>query len=406
MRRLPLVLVGLLLLPLPAFAQSELAGRYQFYGGYSYLSNSFNGVLGVRHALNGWDAGMVFPAWHGLGVKIDVAHYSGTNLGAKQQAISITAGGQYERSFHRERFFAEALFGDLGMNRYWGPNGQAGMTASFTTVMGGGIDTPLSRHLALRVQGDYRYSNLALIQSTSYTLPYRVPGLPNHFASLSTGLLWMPGHGSPAVTRSREVQPAHVEWEATVEDLNSFGHYHIFANSWWSYLHVAGVEYDRHSWGRFIGARRDYSAEVLPVVLLKQPSKTDVWGNRQGATLETLHGLGISPVGMRLVWRDGKSWKPFYTIKGGVIGFNKKALSQYASYMDFTLQQTVGVQVRLTDRWDLRTGFDDFHFSDAFMVPSNPGIDEMAYEFGITYRAGRRTGRRGVNRRIDVSFRD
>jgi len=395
MRRLHLLLIEVFLCSLLLSAQSDPATHYQLYGGFSYLSNSFNGVPGARHALNGWDAGVVFPAWHSLSVKIDVAHYSGTNLGAKQQAISIMSGGQYERSFHQERWFVEALFGDLGMNRYWGPKGQAGMTASFTTLLGGGIDTPLSQHLAIRVQGDYRYSNLALIQSNSYTLPYLVPGLPNNFGSLSTGVVWLPGHSASAMaivrTSDREASP--VAWESSFEDLNSFGHYHIFANSWWSYLHVAGVEYDRHSWGRFLGARRDYCAEILPVVLLKQPSKTDVWGNRGSSTFETLHGLGISPVGMRLLWRDGKAWKPFYTIKGGVIGFNQKALSQYASYMDFTLQQTIGIQFRLNDRWELRTGLDDFHFSDAFMVPSNPGIDEMAYNVGLTYHAGKRTSR-------------
>jgi len=393
MRRLPLLLTAAFLCPLLLSAQSDQAGRYQLYGGYSYLSNSFNGVPGSSKALNGWDAGLVFPAWHGLSVKIDVSRYSGTNLGAKQQALSIVSGGQYERSFHRERWFAEALFGDVGMNRYWGPNGQAGMTASFTTLLGGGIDTPLSQHLALRIQGDYRNSNLALIQSTSYTLPYRVPGLPKNFGSLSTGVVWMPGRSSSVEAKASDREEEPVAWESAIEDLNSFGHYHVFANSWWSYLHVAGVEYNRHSWGRFLGARRDYCAEVLPVVVLEQPSKTDVWGNRQSSTLETLHGLGISPVGMRLLWREDKAWKPYYTVKGGMIGFNQKALSQYASYVDFSLQQTIGIQFRLNERWELRTGLDDFHFSDAFLVPSNPGIDEMAYNVGLTYHGGRRARR-------------
>jgi long-subunit fatty acid transport protein len=52
----------------------------------------------------------------------------------------------------------------------------------------------------------------------------------------------------------------------------------------------------------------------------------------------------------------------------------------------------VGVQFRLNDRWDLRTGVADFHFSDAFMVPSNPGIDEMAYSGALTFHLGKRTG--------------
>jgi hypothetical protein len=384
-RFLPL---ALFFCPLALAAQSAGPPPYQIFAGYSLLSNSFNGVPAERQTLNGEDASVALPGWHGLRVKIDVSHYSGTNLGAKQQALYIMGGGQYERTFHRERWFVEALFGDVGMNRYWGPNGQPGMTASFVTQLGGGLDTPLNRHFAIRVQGDYRFSNLALIQSTSYTQPYRIPGLPQNFGSVSTGLVWMPRASSAARQTSEPKSP--VEAELSFEDLNSFGHFHIFANSWWSNIHMAGVEYDRHSWGRFIGARRDYEAEVLPVAILRQPSKTDVWGNPKSSGRDSLYGLGVSPAGMRLLWRDGKAWKPYYSVKGGLLAFNQKSLSQYSSYLNFSLQQTVGVQFRLDDRWDLRTGFEVFHFSDAFMVPSNPGLDSMAYNAALTLHLGKR----------------
>ncbi len=152
---------------------------------------------------------------------------------------------------------------------------------------------------------------------------------------------------------------------------------------------MGGVEYDRHSWGKFIGARMDYVAEILPVAIFKQPSITDVWGNRLSSTFETIYGLGISPAGLRMLWRDGKAWKPYYLIKGGVIAFNRKAISQDAAYWNFSLQQSVGVQFRLNSRWDMRAGIEHFHFSDAFIVPSNPGIDEMSYSAALTLHLGK-----------------
>jgi hypothetical protein len=179
------------------------------------------------------------------------------------------------------------------------------------------------------------------------------------------------------------------ESELIVEGLGSFGHFHVFAYSWWSYLDVGGVEYDRHSWGKFLGARRDYIAEILPVAILRQPAKTDVFGDPLTTAHKTNYGIGISPAGMRLIWRDGKNWKPYYTVKGGLIVFTKKSISEYASYQNFSLQQSLGIQFKVTPRWDFRVGFSDFHFSNAFMVPSNPGIDEMAYTGGICYHFGR-----------------
>jgi len=385
---LPRVLLALAAISCAPTLAAQASPPLQIYGGYTRLSNSFNGIPESQNGLNGWDAGVALPAWHGLRAKIDVLRYTGTNLGAQQHALSIMGGGQYERTFHREGLFVEALFGYLGMNRDWGPNAVAGGSASFSTLLGGGVDTPLNKHFALRIQGDYRYENLALEQTGSLD-PFRVPGLPHNFGSISTGLVWTPLLGRSSFTQASAHERTPVESELQFEDLNSFGHFHIFANSWWSYLYVAGVEYDRHSWGKFIGARMDYVAEILPVAILKQPSQTDVWGNRLSSTFTTLHGLGISPGGLRMMWRDGKAWKPYYTIKGGLIGFNRKAVSQYASYMNFSLQQSIGVQLRLNHRWDLRAGAGWLHFSNAFIVPSNPGIDEMFYSGSLSFHPGK-----------------
>lgn len=102
----------------------------------------------------------------------------------------------------------------------------------------------------------------------------------------------------------------------------------------------------------------------------------------------TVPGLGVSPLGLRILWRDGKRWKLYYTVKGGMIGFTQKALSNYGAYENFSLQQSVGMQFPLNDRLDLRAGVSDFHFSDAFLVPSNPGIDEMSWNGGLSYHFG------------------
>jgi hypothetical protein len=139
-----------------------------------------------------------------------------------------------------------------------------------------------------------------------------------------------------------------------------------------------------------MGARMDYVAEVLPVVLLKQPAKTDSFGDPLSTSLVTVQGLNISPVGLRMMWRDGKSWKAYYQIKGGVIGFTHKALSVDGSYENLSLQQSIGIQFKINDHWDMRVALGDFHFSNAFVVPSNPGIDEMNYNAGLSYHFGRR----------------
>ncbi len=188
-----------------------------------------------------------------------------------------------------------------------------------------------------------------------------------------------------AQSRQIAVGGTQPESELGFDGLGSFGHFHFFANSWWSDLDLGDIEYDRHSWGYAAGARMDYAAEFQPVVVLRQPSETTVWGTPATKKRELLYGMGIMPIGLRMMWRDKKNFKPYLTAKGGLLAFDKKALSSQSSYMDFSLKIGIGTQFRLSPSWDGRVGFTFFHFSDAFIVPSNPGLDSMAYTAGLSY---------------------
>ncbi|MGD0735140.1 MAG: acyloxyacyl hydrolase [Terracidiphilus sp.] len=369
--------------------QSNSAPPYQLYGGYSWLSNSLNGTPGSSHPLNGWNAGIAFAQWHHLRFKLDYSMFRGTNLSAPQHPFLILGGGQYDIAFHRERFFAEALVGEAGLNGTWYKgsiagykDGNTGGTASLAEFFGGGIDTPIGAHTAFRIEGGVQHTNFNPVGPLPDPAPYHMNGLPNYFGRISAGIVFTPRLGP-------EIRPATphapVESEIIFEGLNSFGHFHIFADTWYSYLSAGGVEYDRHSWGRMLWARRDYTAEILPVLILRQPAKTDVWGDRLSQSYGTVPGVNISPIGMRLLWRDGTRFKPYYVIKCGMSGFTSKAFSKYAAYENFSLQQGVGMQFRLTDRWDFRTGFEVFHSSNGFVVPSNPGLDEMSWNVGLSY---------------------
>src|SRR5579871_5833326 len=137
------------------------------------------------------------------------------------------------------------------------------------------------------------------------------------------------------------------EREVVVEGLVSYGNYSIFATDDMSNIYTADVEYDRHSWGRALGARRDYVAEVLPVVLFNQWANTDIYGNplnqygngqAASSARRTIYGIGLSPIGLRMMWRDNKDIKPYLLFKGGMLLFDHKAISDHAAYENFSMQ--------------------------------------------------------------------
>jgi hypothetical protein len=177
-----------------------------------------------------------------------------------------------------------------------------------------------------------------------------------------------------------------VESELIVEGMASYGNYRIFASGTDCKLYTGGLEYDRHSWGNFLKARLDYVGEVLPLVILNEPVKADIWGNPMSYNHKLVPGFEFSPIGFRMMWRNKTAIEPYLTAKGGLIAFPVKVISTEATYVNFSLQSGFGVQARLTDRFGLRLGlWNDFHFSNGFMVPVNPGLDVMNANLGLSY---------------------
>ncbi len=187
-----LACLALSLLAADLHAQSDLSTRYQLFGGYSFLSNSINGVSGSHQSLNGYEFAFAIPPWHDLRFKLNAFQYRGTNLGATEDPYFIMAGGQYGRNFGKEAAFVEAMAGEGNVNANWGAKKTIGDTASFSAILGGGVDTPLSPHLAFRIQGDFQYAYFkqTAFQNPVTAVPTYVPGLPNYFGRVSTGLVW------------------------------------------------------------------------------------------------------------------------------------------------------------------------------------------------------------------------
>lgn len=158
---------------------------YQLFGGYSFLSNSFNGHDSAtsHQPLNGWDVAFSAGASRGLSVKVDASGYYGTSLGSPQHPIFVLGGAQYSRPFGRESAFVEGLAGVGHLNSDWWGGEIPGHTFSFAGVAGGGLDRQITPRISFRLEGDLLYAN--------FTIPdNQIHGLPNYFARISTGLVW------------------------------------------------------------------------------------------------------------------------------------------------------------------------------------------------------------------------
>jgi hypothetical protein len=178
--------------------------------------------------------------------------------------------------------------------------------------------------------------------------------------------------------------------EIAVTGMIPDGDYRLFSATVRCDAWTVGVEYDRHSWGHFMKSQFDYVVEVIPIMVLSQPAVSDFWGNAKSPNQQLVPGVSISPFGFRWLWRDKKAVRPYITGKLGTAVFTQKAFSQKASYANFNVQADFGVLIRMTERVDLRVDpFVFFHVSIGYLAASNPGMDELATKYGISYHLGK-----------------
>ena len=160
-------------------------GRKEFFAGYSFLSNSFNGHDSAtsHQPLNGWELSFAAPVSRRLSFEVGANGYYGTSLGSPQRPIFILGGATYSKRFGKEAGFVEGLAGLGLLNSDWWGGEVPGATTSFAASAGGGLDTPLTKRLAFRVQGGLLYANFTINDD-------QIHGLPNYFARISSGLVW------------------------------------------------------------------------------------------------------------------------------------------------------------------------------------------------------------------------
>ncbi|MFP5234182.1 MAG: acyloxyacyl hydrolase [Acidobacteriota bacterium] len=165
-----------------------------------------------------------------------------------------------------------------------------------------------------------------------------------------------------------------------------------------SSIDYAGVEYDRHSsdthctfMGRvwktlpdLLHARVSYVFEALPLVLIRQPVVTDIYGDALTPARKLNPGIEIAPLGFRWQWRDRKAIRPYWVVKLGESVFLEKALAIDASYENFMINSAAGIQARINHKADLRLGYAFQHVSNAYSN-ADPGLDTLGISFGIVY---------------------
>lgn len=155
--------LALCAVPRGAAAQASSGPSTEFYGGYSYLRDPGNSILAVTSGDDsftiGWAAGIAHPVWRAVAAVGEVSgHYKTKTTLDEDVSLSFHAFMGGPRVSTRAGQFVEFVQILAGVAR--GHGSAFGVTESVTDLAlqpGGGVDYPIGRRLAARVELDYRW---------------------------------------------------------------------------------------------------------------------------------------------------------------------------------------------------------------------------------------------------------
>jgi len=166
----------------------KAATRFTVYGGYSWLSDSFNNhssySAGSRSGMNGWDADASLPLFRHFDLEVEGLGFYDTNLGIPEKAHYFLAGPKVRHGLGSTTLFAYGLLGLGHLNSKALALGAepAGRTNSIATDLGAGLDFRIAPRVAWRVQGGELFSAFTAQDN-------QINGLTRWFGRVSTGVV-------------------------------------------------------------------------------------------------------------------------------------------------------------------------------------------------------------------------
>jgi hypothetical protein len=186
----------------------------------------------------------------------------------------------------------------------------------------------------------------------------------------------------PAVPRPQRP----IESEIAVIGGRTVGAIHIFADGQSRQLDLLAVQYARHSWGGLLTARVDYLAEFVPMTLMNEPAESAPNSAPLTSARRNVYGVDVKPIGIRLLWRRNRAFKPYLLSTGGVVYFTDRVISPQGAHLNFSAEFGAGAQLTLSNRLEMRTGYSLYHISNGNTVGRNPGLDTNMIYAAIVFK--------------------
>ena len=212
-------LIATLLTAVPATAQDQTTPPWEIFTGYSYAHPGGTVILPLKNQPYGFGVGVTrnFNNW--FGITLDIAgHYSGSATPSEKNSMIHTLMVGPKFTFRRSSLWQPFAEGLIGLNRISpgnieADNGITGNNHAPAFALGGGLDVPVKRYLALRlIQADYEYGYHDFHgEENSFPIGASLNGTVKGYR-VQAGLTWRLGIHETILPKSADcsVQPQEV----------------------------------------------------------------------------------------------------------------------------------------------------------------------------------------------------
>jgi hypothetical protein len=126
-----------------------------------------------------------------------------------------------------------------------------------------------------------------------------------------------------------------------------------------------------------------YTFDAIPVAFIRQPVSHGIWEDRTHR--ESRFGAGLSPLGVQANLRPRSRIQPFTEGNVGFLYFTRPTPYTNNSNFNFTFSLGAGFQAFSNSRRSVSFGYKYHHLSNAYMTPTNPGLDSNVFYIGYSF---------------------
>ncbi|MBN2430752.1 MAG: acyloxyacyl hydrolase [Acidobacteria bacterium] len=142
-------------------------------------------------------------------------------------------------------------------------------------------------------------------------------------------------------------------------------------------------------YGRLIGSWRhldlQYVADFFPAAVAADTVVTRAYPPEDSRARGNVYGFGVSPLGVKVMFRPRSRWRPYAGANGGFLRFREPVPLPQSEKFNFTFEIDGGVMFAGKTRYSWFGGVKFHHLSNGGRSPTNRGMNTIQLFFGVSF---------------------